>query len=168
MAPNLTKSIQITKPNNIKTIVKNALVVVLIVAGTSSFAQDYKGEKGKEKTESIINELGLSADQAEKVKTIFKEEKEVRKAENAPRAEIEKLSDEDKRIAMAKRKLTMAEAEKATNVKLKEVLTEEQMEKYTTLKKQQMEKRKEFRKERMEHKPKHEDMHQEEPEDSNG
>ncbi|MFT6165975.1 MAG: Spy/CpxP family protein refolding chaperone [Vicingaceae bacterium] len=150
-----------------KTIVKNALVVALIVAGTSIFAQERKGEKGKEKMESIINELGLSADQAEKVKTIFKEEMEVRKTENATRAEMEKLSDEDKRIAMAKRKLKMAEAGKATNVKLKEVLTEEQMEKYTALKKQKMEKRKEFRKERMEHKPQKEDMHQEEPEDSN-
>lgn len=146
-----------------KTIVKNALVVALIVAGTSSFAQERKGENGKAKMESMINELALSADQAEKVKAIFMEEKEVRKGERTSKAEMEKLSDEDKRIALAQRKLKMAEAEKATNMRLKEVLTEEQMEKYTALKKQKMEKRKEFRKERMEHKPQQEDMHQEEP-----
>ena len=152
-----------------KTIVKSTLVAALLVVGSASFAQGHRGIKGQKgenreaKMESMISELDLSAEQAEKVKIIFKEEQEARKSERMTKVEMAELSDEDKRIAIAKQKLKMAESQKAINTRLEEVLNEEQIEKYETLKKQKIEERKEFRKERMEHKPKKEDMHQEEP-----
>ncbi|MDB4060560.1 hypothetical protein OAD50_05410 [Vicingaceae bacterium] len=137
-----------------KTVVKSTLVAALLVVGTASFAQgnkggqEHKGENKKAQMELMISELGLSADQEEKVKIIFKEEQEARKSERIPKSEMEKLSDEDRRIAIAEQKLKMAESEKAMNERLGEVLNEDQMEKFMTLKKQKIEKRKEFRKEK--------------------
>ncbi len=163
MALNLSNATQIIKLNKMKIIVRNTLVAVLMIAGVSSFAQVRKGEKGKAKMEELSKNLDLSEAQFEKIKVIFKEEKEIRKAERVAKVEMEKLSVEDKRIAIAKQKTQKAEAAKATNAKLKGVLTEEQMTKYLAIKKQKMAKRKELKEEKLEHKPKRENMLQEEP-----
>ena len=139
--------------------VRNIAISALMIAGISGFAQEQRGDKRKANAEEMVKVLGLSEDQVNKVKMIFEEEKDLMKTERLPKEEMDKLSHDDKRIAIAKHKLQKAEAAKATIAKLNEVLTKEQMAKYAAIKKQKMAKGKEFREERREPRPEQRDMH---------
>lgn len=153
-----------------KKLIGISLVTAFLFLGSSSFAQGKKGMKGenaKAKMEKMATDLGLTSEQTEQVKVIFKAEKAAMQEEKMSKEEMQKLSAEDRKIEMAKMKLKRAEAAKATKVKLSEVLSAEQLAKYGEMQEAQRAKRKDFKKEKMEHKPEQQDMHQEEP-SSNG
>ena len=149
-----------------KKLIGISLMSALLLIGTSSFAQEkkmMKAENGKAKMEKMAADLGLSAEQTEQVKAIFKAEKTNLKEAKISKEEMQKLSVEDRKIESAKMKLKRAEAAKATKMKLAEVLSAEQLEKFEAIQAEQKEKRQDLKKERMEHKPVQEDMHQKEP-----
>lgn len=153
-----------------KKLIQITLVSALMVVASSTFAQGKRGmngDRGKAKMDKMIAELELTSDQTEQVKAIFKAERAKMNEDKISREDMEKLSEEDRRIKMAQIKLERAESAKATKAKLKEVLSAEQFAKYEAMRKQEQAQRKENRQERMEHKLEKQDKHQEEP-SSNG
>ena len=149
-----------------KKLIGISLVAVLVIAGGNVLAQGKKGHKvenAKAKIAKMKADLELSDDQVEKVKEIFKAERASLKETRLSREEMQKLSDEDKRVVKAKMKLQKAESAKATKAQLSEVLSAEQMTKFEAIKQAKKEKRKEFRKEAEMNKLQKGDMHQVEP-----
>jgi hypothetical protein len=116
-----------------KKLIGISVVSVLILIGTSSFAQGKRAARGlhakglheKAKMEEMAKVLELSAEQREQVETIFKIEKAAMEGERVAKQAMQELSDEDKRIQRAKMNLKQAEAAKLTNARLAEALTEE-------------------------------------------
>lgn len=115
-------------------------VMVLLAAGAAQ-AQDKQqrtpDERAEMRTERMVKELGLNADQTEKVKAI-----------NVKYAEKMKSVMEERQAAGAKRDGTMMELNKARMAEYKAVLTPDQYTKLEAQNKAMMEKRKEQRQER--------------------
>tara|TARA_B110000046_G_scaffold28052_1_gene28735 strand:+ start:29554 stop:30018 length:465 start_codon:yes stop_codon:yes gene_type:complete len=153
-----------------KKLIGVSLVSALMLMSSSSFAQGKKmmrAENVKAKMEKIIADLDLSDEQTEQVKAIFKAKKANLKEGKVSKEEMQKLSEEDRKIEIAKMKLKRAEAAKTTKMKMAEVLSAEQLEKFEAIKGEQKEELQDLKKERIEHKPQKEDMHQEEPNKAN-
>ena len=143
------------KSSIMKSIIKTAFTVLLILTATLSFGQskqlphDYKEQKQIEHLKKLKAELELSEDQEIQLKAIFKDRNEQIYAKRKANAGLDKSYE----AAMKQAKIELMEMRKqlnaVTNERIAEVLDEQQMEKYKAMSKERKLEKKQRHQERL-------------------
>lgn len=103
-------------------------LVVCLAIGSASWAQttEQPEENKKARIEKLKSELDLSEEQVQKIKTVFRDQREERKELSAQRKNIDSEVKEEKEAMRLKAKALKEDRDAA----LSEILSKEQFEKY--------------------------------------